>query len=752
MAGIETTIQIVDQFTRPLNNLTKMVGKANASFDKLESSMNKGFNDVGAILDKKLTKMLRGIGHVNNNLIHLREGFSQVGTTGSVGTEQVNRGVKNLNKNLSVTDTLINRAKTAIGQLAAAYGGLMAAQAIVRTSDALTNTTARLNLIVNSGQYDQPSELTNMEIIKPEQTEELSRVEQLQNQIFRAAIRSRSAYLTTANTVTRLGMNAGQAFKNTDEMVAMAELLNKKFIIAGATADEMDSALTQLTQGLGSGVLRGEELNSVFESAPNIIQDIAKYLKVDIGQIRDLAEAGLLTADIVKNALFANIEETNKQIEQMPRTFGQTWTMFKSYAVKAFEGVQERFTAILNSKAFINFTSMVAVSVMNVISAIDTAMGYVGDAFSWAYQHLNLFIPIIGAAIAYTVLYKGTTLAIAAATKIWATAIAMAKAAQAGLNAVMKANPLVKVITLVIALVSAIYFAIAAYNGFEGTVADVTTKIGGAIGWVTALFVNGWQWAVDNALYYYNSFKYKVLSFIADIDEGFHALGESIQDVMVKALNGVLKAWNWVADSALGKKLGLGSADLMSNSADKYVSSIRAEANAAKAAMDAITPMSGAEFKASLSTGWDKGADIGKTVGEKLDPTKLVDDFFEKDTWINKLNDKVGGKDWMPSDVLGTTTQGVNVSDPTEDQLKKINKTLGNIDKNTAEGTREDLVYYRELGRKQEINSYTTSPNNTANVSLTINGAADDSQKNKVIEWIQEALVGAFGTSARGVI
>ncbi len=99
-------------------------------------------------------------------------------------------------------------------------------------------------------------------------------------------------------------MNAGKAFSSTKEIVAFAEQLNKKFVIAGATTEETNSALLQLTQGLGSGVLRGEELNAVFESAPNIIQSIADYLEVDIGKIRGMASEGMLTADIVKTPYF----------------------------------------------------------------------------------------------------------------------------------------------------------------------------------------------------------------------------------------------------------------------------------------------------------------------------------------------------------------------------------------------------------------------------------------------------------------
>lgn len=85
-----------------------------------------------------------------------------------------------------------------------------------------------------------------------------------------------------------------------DEVIAFQELINKQFIIGGASVQEQQAAMIQLTQAMASGVLRGEELNSVFEQAPGIIQSIADYLDVSIGEIRAMAAEGQLTADVVK--------------------------------------------------------------------------------------------------------------------------------------------------------------------------------------------------------------------------------------------------------------------------------------------------------------------------------------------------------------------------------------------------------------------------------------------------------------------
>lgn len=175
---------------------------------------------------------------------------------------------------------------------------------MVALSDSMTQTTARLNMI-NDG---------------------LQTTEELQDKIFASAQRSRTEYLATADIVAKLGQKAGDAFSSNDETIAFAENLNKMFVIAGASQMEMESASLQLTQALGSGVLCGEELNAVFEAAPNVIQSIADYLDVPVGQIKNMASEGQITADIVKNALLGATDEINAQFESMPMTWGQVWT------------------------------------------------------------------------------------------------------------------------------------------------------------------------------------------------------------------------------------------------------------------------------------------------------------------------------------------------------------------------------------------------------------------------------------------
>lgn len=114
----------------------------------------------------------------------------------------------------------------------------------------------------------------------------------------------------------------------------------------------MASASLQLTQALGSGVLRGEEFNAVFEAAPNIMQTVADYMNVPIGQLRNMSAEGQITSDIVKNAMLSATDSINQQFKQMPLTFSQVWTGFKNIALKAFDPIMLKLSEIANSEKF----------------------------------------------------------------------------------------------------------------------------------------------------------------------------------------------------------------------------------------------------------------------------------------------------------------------------------------------------------------------------------------------------------------
>lgn len=280
MASISASIELYDRVSAPIYKMLGALGNLTDAFKSVESSMNGGF-DTSKIVDAR-----RKVEQASLEVIQLGNDIEDVG--------------KKANKSTSDVDGLTDGIMGMVG----AYASLQGIQRLVSLSDEYVQTNARLNMI-NDG---------------------LQTTAELQDKILASAQRSRAAYTATADTVAKLSLNAGDAFKSNDETIQFAENLNKLFAIAGTEQASIASASLQLTQALGSGVLRGEEFNAVFEAAPNIMQTVADYMNVPIGKLREMAQDGKITADVVKNALLGATDEINTQFEAMPMTWGQVWT------------------------------------------------------------------------------------------------------------------------------------------------------------------------------------------------------------------------------------------------------------------------------------------------------------------------------------------------------------------------------------------------------------------------------------------
>lgn len=312
-----------------------------------------------------------------------------------------------------------------IRNLAGTFLGMQSVRWLVNTSDQLTSINARLRLMTGSAEAAAAA----------------------QEEIYQAAMRSRGAYADMADFVSQLGTVAGNAFTGTDELVAFAEQIQKQMAISGASGASAQAALVQLTQGLASGTLRGEELNSVLEQTPMIAQTIAEYMGVTIGEMRELASEGKVTAEVVKNAMLGAAEETNAQFEQMPMTWAQVWTMFQNVAIQALDPVL--------------------------------------DAISWLANNIDLVGPIVlglGAAFGVFLLAANWTNICTAATTALTTAQEMLRAVMATTWGL----PLI-IIALVI---GAIYAVTAAVNHFAGTSVSATGIIAGAVLTVAAIIGN----------------------------------------------------------------------------------------------------------------------------------------------------------------------------------------------------------------------------------------------------------------------
>ena len=288
--------------------------------DRFTATINKAIQG-----SNRLLKVMEQIDQKDLD-VNLRRQFSAALQAEKANNAELEKMVKNLNNAGNAADPLADAMSRVKGALLGA-GAVYSAQRVLQLADSMTTTRARLDLVIEG------------------MNEAGTTADQLQQRIMQSANRSRASYLDTADAISKMGIMAGDAFGSTDELVQFTELINKQFTIAGASAEGQSAAMLQLTQAMSSGVLRGEELNSIFEQAPTIIQTIADYLDVPIGRIRDMAANGEITAEIVKNAMLSSADEINRKFESMPYTYSQVWTMAQNILMDSFQPVLQMIGA-----------------------------------------------------------------------------------------------------------------------------------------------------------------------------------------------------------------------------------------------------------------------------------------------------------------------------------------------------------------------------------------------------------------------
>ncbi len=689
MATIRTAIQIQDNMSRAFQSMNTAMNVVLSSFESLQQAS-------GNAIDTNSIQLAR------QELSRAESAFNEVEQEirqAEHAQEQFNQEIR---AGTSAADGLLGK----IGGIVATYIGLQAAGDVLKLSDSLILTSARLDMI-NDG---------------------LQTNNQLQQMIFASAERSRASYMDTAQIVARVGMNARDAFSSTREMIFFAEQLNKKFKIAGATQEEMSSAILQLTQGLGSGVLRGEELNAVFESAPNIIQSIADYLDVPIGKIREMASDGALTADIVKNAMFAAAEETNAAFEQMPKTFSDIWTSFKNQALAAFEPVLIKMNEIANNEKFqgainsivnsLYFLSTVTLLTLNTLSSIG----------GFLYDQWNYLGPII-----YGV--GGAVLVYAAYVNIAKWAVAGMTALQWAWNAAMMANPVGLVIAGIVLLIGLFYAAIGAINHFAGTSISATGIVTGyfmlmfavinnqfALLWniiasVVEFFVNVWQHPMYSVKKLFANLTNSFLDNALAMTSGWDGFATAFVNAIISAVNGAIKAWNWFIDllpDDIASTLGLGKGTEFS-----HRTSITSDLSNMKNAVNAMVGEAPEGYweapkmeSKNLSNAWDKGYAWGDNLSFKNPLANLNNNNYSDgfEDILNGIQSAVNPLGEAGKDTAGNTAK----------MAKKMDASA------------EDLKYLRDIAERDVINRFTTAEvkvnmknDNYINSEMDLDGVID---------------------------
>lgn len=437
MAGIKTTMSLTD--------------RVSGTLQKIHNTMNR-VHSVGS--------------SVSNSIKAQARAMYDLARASDVASQKMNK--------LNQASTGANLIKGAItgATIAAAVATAKKAMSI---SDEYANMNARLNMI-NDGMQS-----TN----------------ELQKSIFTSAQRTGSAYTEMANGVAKMRMQAGDVFQNNGETIAFLETMNKSFVVGGASIEEQKSAMMQLTQAMASGKLQGDELRSLAETSPALIQAIATKLGVTRGEVKKLGADGKITADIVKTAMLEASEKIDEQFRNMPMTWGRAWQNFINYMTKAFEPLSIKINQIANSAEFQQFASMVASVIQIVINALIVLMNIIGAIWSkiaplikWIADNWSTIAPIVIAVAGAMFYYWLSVNAVSFAMKGLEMAMNLAKGAVSAFNAVLAMGPIGWVIMGIIILIGVIYAVVNAFNQWAGTSISATGII---IGSVFALGMTIWN-------------------------------------------------------------------------------------------------------------------------------------------------------------------------------------------------------------------------------------------------------------------
>lgn len=699
MASIRSQMVLNDGISGVLRKINTALNTTLNAFEQVQRASG------NAVDTAQIQAARAALVEANREVDNMAEGYRRAAQQ----EEVLNRGLRN---GASAADGMLGRVKSLVATLAAGAG----IKAILGMSDKMTSTSARLSFLVDDG----------------------GSVDALEQKIMASAQRSRAAYLDTASAIASMGANAGSAFSDNDELIAFMEQVNKQFVIGGATAEGQSAAMLQLTQAMAAGALRGEELNSILENAPGIARAIESYMGVAEGSIKQYAEQGLITSEVVKNALFSVADETNAKFESMPMTWAQVWTTMQNKALSIFDPILARINQVANSERFSTVTDGIISGLAGIAAVAGVVLDLLISGGALVVDNWSWISPIVWGLVAAFLAYNTVALitngingAMALAEGVKAAALAMstgatfaATAAQYGLNAALLACPITWIVVLVIALVAAFYAAVAAINHFAGTSLSATGLIMGAFAVAGAFLIN----LVLGVVNFVIGLGVELYNLIATFANFFaNVFNDPVGAIinlfagMFDFILGIVESAASLIDTVLGTDMSSAVAGFRNTVATKVEEIVGDQ-------VEVMEKLDASDYqiqRIEYGDAWAAGNDLGKGIED------AVGGLFDFDLGT--------GEDYGA---------GFTMDDIANSAALTAENTGAAADALTA--SNEELAYLRDIAEREAINRFTTAEVRIDMTGMTnrIEGNADlDGVISELTNGFTEALV----TAAEGV-
>lgn len=600
----------------------------------------------------------------------------------------------NLESGSNAASNLMNHIKT----LAGAYIGMQGIKSLVGLSDQNTSTNARLKLVVDDG----------------------GSVTALEKKIRESALRSRADYFDTAQSMAKLQMNSGNVFKGNNETIAFLEQVNKQFAIGGASAQEQSYAMTQLTQAMASGTLRGQDLHSVLEEAPMLARTIEKYMKIPTGSIKQYAEQGKVTASIVKNAVLSATDEVNAKFNSMPMTFSQIMTNLKTLAIEQMQPVLQKLNTIFNSQQFKNMLAQLIQMLPGLVQGLVDILSVVAQIGGFISQNWGTIAPMVSS--------------IAAVFGVWTVATKLQEFFTNKLNLTMLKSPVFWIAAAIAVVLGLLLQGINYVGGLNNALKVCSLVFGLVADWATYAGMQIFNFAAtawDNIQTFAENFKFcwQALgaTMVNTAVDAFALVMQFFQDM----INGILTPFNAVLDQinkATGKNyhLQVNFGDNAKDWAEKVKQSTQGALDATgaqNAANRATRDKEALQRQNNIGAQWSKVEKDTKKIG---DTVSTMHNAVTKNT--QSIADQIGGG----------TSAVANIAQDT--------KSLAS----STDSNKENLKYLRELAERETVNKLTT-----ANVTVKMGGVtqnlASDMDVDGTINALSDSIFSAAISSAEGV-